>query len=65
MENKVLFGWYFGRIVGSDRITIVGCWGDKIQKQVNEDVEILEKVPKKVLDGKYRVLNLREIQNER
>ena len=65
MKNRALLGWYFARLVGSDRITIVGCWGDKIQKQVNEDVEILEKVPKKVLDGKYRVLNLREIQNER
>ena len=58
-------GFYFARIKDSDRITIVGCWGDRIQKQVKEDVEVLEKVPKKVLDGKYRVLNLRSIQNER
>lgn len=65
MNNTVLFGWHFARIKGSDRLTIVGCWGDRIQKQVKEDVEVLEKVPKKVLDGKYRVLNLREIQNER
>lgn len=41
--------------------TIVGCWGDRIQKQVKEDVEVLEPVPRKVLEGKYRVLNLREI----
>ena len=65
MNNKVLFGWHFARIKDSDRLTIVGCWGDRIQKQVKEDVEVLEKVPKKVLDGKYRVLNLRSIQNER
>jgi len=67
IENmvEVKLGWYFARVIGSDRLTIVGCWGDRIQKQVKEDVEILEKVPKKVLDGKYKVLNLREIQNER
>jgi tRNA A22 N-methylase len=62
--TEVKLGYYFARLINSDRITIVGCWGDKIQKQVNEDVEILEKVPKKVLDGKYRVLNLRSIMNE-
>ena len=60
-----LLGYYFARIKGSDRLTIVGCWGDRIQKQVKEDVEVLEKVPKKVLEGKYKVLNLRSIQNER
>lgn len=65
MGNKVLLGWYFARIKGSDRITIVGCWGDIIQKQVKDDVEVLEPVPRKVLEGKYKVLNLREIQNER
>lgn len=65
MNNTVLFGWHFARIKGSDRLTIVGCWGDKIQKQVKDDVEVLEPVPRKVLEGKYKVLNLREIQNER
>ncbi len=65
MNNTVLFGWHFARIKGSDRLTIVGCWGDRIQKQVKEDVEVLDKVPRVVLEGKYRVLNLREIQNER
>lgn len=63
--QEVKFGYYFSRIKGSDRLTIVGCWGDNIEKQVKEDVEILEPVPKKVLDGKYKVLNLRSIQNER
>lgn len=65
MNNTVLFGWHFARIKGSDRLTIVGCWGDSIQKQVKEDVEVLEPVPRKVLEGKYRVLNLRSIQNEK
>lgn len=65
MNNEVKLGYYFARCKGSDRLTIVGCWGDRIQKQVKEDVEVLEKVPKKVLDGKYKVLNLRSIQNER
>ncbi len=65
MNNTVLFGWHFARIKGSDRLKIVGCWGDRIQKQVKEDVEVLEPVPRMVLGGKYRVLNLREIQNER
>lgn len=65
MNNEVKLGYYFARIINSDCLTIVGCWGDRIEKQVKEDVEIIEKVPKKVLEGKYRVLNLREIQNER
>ena len=65
MNNEVKLGYYFARIKGSDRLTIVGCWGDRIEKQVKEDVEVLEPVPRKVLDGKYKVLNLREIQNER
>ena len=63
--NEIKLGYYFARIIGSDRLTIVGCWGDRIEKTVKEDVEVLEKVPKKVLDGKYMVLNLRSIQNER
>lgn len=63
--TEIKLGFYFARIINSDRLTIVGCWGDRIEKQVKEDVEVLEKVPKKVLDGKYRVLNLREIQNEK
>lgn len=63
--EKGRIGWFFARCLNSDRLTIVGCWGDRIQKQVKEDVEVLEKVPRVVLEGKYRVLNLREIQNER
>ena len=63
--NEIKLGYYFARILNSDRLTIVGCWGDRIQKQVKEDVEVLEPVPRKVLESKYRVLNLRKIQNER
>ena len=65
MNNEVKLGYYFARIINSDRLTIVGCWGDRIQKQVKEDVEVLERVPRVVLECKYKVLNLREIQNER
>lgn len=57
--------FYYARICSSDRITIVGGWGDRIEKYIKEDVEVLEPVPRKVLEGKYKVLNLREIQNER
>lgn len=63
--QEVKLGFYFARILNSDRLTIVGCWGDRIQKQVKEDVEVLEKVPRKVLEEKYKVLNLREIQKQR
>lgn len=63
--TEVKLGYYFARCLNSDRLTIVGCWGDRIQKQVKEDVEVLEPVPKKVLEGKYKVLNLREIQKQR
>lgn len=65
MNCEVRLGFYFARVIGSDRLTIVGCWGDRIQKQVKEDVEVLEQVPRVVLEGKYKVLNLREIKNER
>lgn len=65
MNNEVKLGYYFARIINSDRLTIVGCLGDRIQKRVKEDVEVLEKVPRVVLEGKYKVLNLRSIQNER
>jgi len=64
LSSEARLGYYFARVVGSDSLTIVGCWGDRIQKQVKEDVEVLERVPRVVLEGKYKVLNLREIQNE-
>ena len=63
--QEIKLGFYFARVLNSDRLTIVGCWGDRIQKQVKEDVEVLEPVPRKVLEGKYKVINLREIQKQR
>lgn len=63
--QEIKLGFYFARVLNSDRLTIVSCLGDRIQKQVKEDVEVLEQVPRVVLEGKNRVLNLREIQNER
>lgn len=53
--------YYFARIINSDRLTIVGCWGDRIEKQVKEDVEVLEKVPAdviKVCSQGVKILNL-------
>lgn len=62
---ECLLGYYFAKIKDSDRITVVGGWGERIEKHVKEDVEVLEPVPRKVLEDKYKVLNLRSIQNER
>lgn len=59
--QEIKLGFYFARLINSDRLTIVGCWGDRIEKQVKEDVEVLERVPKVILEKKYKVLNLREI----
>lgn len=42
-------GYFFARINGSDRITTVSCWGDKIEKDTKEDVEVLERVPPDVV----------------
>ena len=58
---KCRLGYYFARIVDSDRLTIVGCWGDRIQKQVKEDVEVLEPVPHcviKACESGVKILNL-------
>ena len=55
-------GYYFARIKGTDKLTIVGCWGEKIEKDVKEDVEILEQVPCKILDSKCKILNLQKIR---
>lgn len=62
--NDVRLGYYFARIKGSDRITTVGCWGDKIQKEESQDVEIIEKVPAKVMQyskNGVKILNLHRI----
>ena len=61
MNNEVKLGYYFARVIGSDRLTIVGCWGDRIQKQVKDDVEVLEPVPVRVIracESGVKILNL-------
>ena len=68
MNNTVLFGWHFARIKGSDRLTIVGCWGDSIQKQVKQDVEVLEPVPIRVIracESGVKILNLDKFIKEK
>ena len=68
MNNEVKLGYYFARIINSDRLTIVGCWGDRIQKQVKEDVEVLEKVPAdviKVCSQGVKILNLDKFVKEK
>jgi len=47
--QEIKLGYYFARIKGSDRLTIIGCWGGRIEKQVKEDVEVLEPVPPDVI----------------
>ena len=56
-----LLGYYFARCKDSDRITIVGGWGDRIEKHVKEDVEVLEPVPIRVIracESGVKILNL-------
>jgi hypothetical protein len=68
MNNEVKLGFYFARVLNSDRLTIVGCWGDRIEKQVNEDVEILEKVPAdviKICSKGVKILNLDKFVKEK
>ena len=68
MNNTVLFGWHFARIKGSDRLTIVGCWGEQIEKHVKDDVEVLEKVPAnviKVCSQGVKILNLDKFVKEK
>lgn len=60
--NECRLGYYFARCKDSDKITIVSCWGERIIKEVNEDVEILEPVPKKILGSKTKILNLQSIR---
>lgn len=56
-------GYYFARLKDSDEITIVGCWGDRVDKTVKQDVEILEPIPKCILSVKSRILNLQQIRD--
>lgn len=59
-----MLGYYFARIKGSDKITTVSCWGDKIVKDTKEDVEVLEQIPTKVVEHcrkGVKILNLQRI----
>lgn len=59
-KNEARMGYFFAR-TSSGRITTVACWGDRIEKEEKEDVEILERIPKKVIDSACRgvkILNL-------
>ena len=59
--TEVKLGYYFARCKGSDRITIVAGWGDRIEKHVKEDVEVLEPVPIRVIracESGVKILNL-------
>ena len=61
-------GYYFARISDSDRITIVGGWGERIEKYVKEDVEVLEPVPVSVIracERGVKILNLEKFVKEK
>lgn len=59
--QEIKLGYYFARIKDSDRITIVGGWGERIEKHIKEDVEVLEPVPLRVIracESGVKILNL-------
>ena len=59
-----MLGYYFARIKGTDKITTVSCWGDKIVKDTKEDVEVLEQIPTNVIEhcrNGVKILNLQRI----
>ena len=63
-----LLGYYFARCKDSDRITIVGGWGERIEKYVKEDVEVLEPVPIRVIracESGVKILNLDKFVKEK
>ena len=62
--NECRLGYYFAREIGTDKITIVGCWGEKVEKETKVDVEVLERVPTKVIsccNKGVKILNLQNI----
>lgn len=57
-------GFYFARVDNSDKITTVACWGDRVEKEEKEGVEVLEQVPTSVVKhcrNGVRILNLNKI----
>ena len=65
---ECLLGYYFAKIKDSDRITVVAGWGDRIEKYVKEDVEVLEPVPIRVIracESGVKILNLDKFVKEK
>ena len=63
-----MLGFYYARICGSDSITIVGGWVERIEKHVKEDVEVLEPVPVSVIracERGVKILNLDKFVREK
>ena len=57
-------GYYFARIKDTSTITTVACWGDRIEKDTDREVEIIERVPPKVIEhcrNGVKILNLNGI----
>lgn len=63
-----LLGYYYARCKNSDRITVIAGWGDRIEKHVKEDVEVLERVPAdviKICSHGVKILNLDKLVKEK
>lgn len=61
--NETRLGYYFAR-KPDGRITTVACWGDKVEKEEREDVEVLEQIPSSVISNcneGIKILNLNRI----
>ena len=65
--KETRLGYYFAR-KPDGRITTVACWGDIIEKEEKESVEILERVPQRVIEhtnNGVKILNLNRFVKER
>lgn len=61
-------GYYFAREIGTDKITTVACWGDKIDKDTDKDIEIVERIPQSVVsycNKGVKILNLNRILKQK
>ena len=62
--KQCLLGYYFARIKNTADITTVACWGDRVEKDTDKEVEVIEQVPPKVIDccrNGVKILNLNKI----
>ena len=62
-EKEVRLGYFFAR-TPSGRITTVACWGDRIEKEERDEVEIIERVPPDAIEhcrNGIKILNLQRI----